>query len=116
MKSRTFVVIACTRKYNPQRKETYYHIEMLDDATGELVITYASEENYNFVNWQNVIDAVQNNSNQLPVLQGVFTFKRDKKSGEITNIVNADSRPRITETVDRETYLQAYNDRYLEDV
>jgi hypothetical protein len=115
MYSRTFVVIDIKRRYNRHRDEVFYAIEMLDDASGQLVKTYASEENYNFCNWKSVIDDWDPMSGQLLVLQGVFLFKRDHETRQLTNIVNADSTPRITECVDRDAYLAAYAQRYLAD-
>jgi hypothetical protein len=113
MYSRTFVVVDVKRRYNKIRDEAYYTIEMLDDTTGELIKTYASEDNYNFCNWKSVIDDWDPISGQLLVLQGVFKFKRDPNTKEFTNVINADSKPRITETVDRDAYLNLFAEKYL---
>lgn len=113
MYSRTLVVTDVKRRYNRHRDEVFYEIEMLDDSTGDLVKTYASEDNYNFCNWKTVIEEHDIHSGQLLVLQGVFTFKRDRATKQISNVVNADSLPRITESVDRDQYLLAYAARYL---
>jgi hypothetical protein len=113
MYSRTLVVVDVKRRYNKIRDEIYYDIDMLDDSTGELLKTYASEDNYNFCNWKSVIDDWDPMSGQLLVLQGFFLFKRDPATKKITNIVNADSKPRITESVDRDAYLNLFAEKYL---
>jgi hypothetical protein len=114
MGARTLMVFDVHARKNKQRDERYYEIEMLDDETGTYVKTYASEDNFNYDNWEPVIRAWQ--PKKLIAIKGIFKFKRDAKTKQFTNIVNADSKPRIEEVYDqsvRDAYLDLYAHKYL---
>ncbi len=114
MNTRTLIVFDIHARKNKIRDERYFEIEMLDDETGEYVKTYASEDNFNFNNWLPVIQTWQPKT--LLAVTGVFKFKRDPKSKELTNIINADSKPHVYDVYDqsvRDQYLQIYAKRYL---
>ena len=114
MTARTLIVFDIHSRKNRQRDERYYEIEMLDDETGAYVKTYASEDNFNFDNWSSVIHTWQPKT--LLAITGVFKFKRDPKTREFTNIINADSKPHVYESYDqtvRDQYLQLYAAKHL---
>jgi hypothetical protein len=108
------IVFDIHARKNKTRDEKYFEIEMLDDETGEYVKTYTGDEYFNFDNWRPVIDAWEPNT--LVAISGIFKFKRDAKSKELTNIVNADSKPHILDTYNqsvRDQYLEVYASKYL---
>lgn len=114
MGARTLMVIDIHARKNHKRDERYYEIEMLDDQTGTYVKTYASEHNFNYDNWEPVIQAWQ--PKKLVAIKGIFKFKRDPKTREFTNIVNADSKPRVEQVYDhsvRDAYLLLYGQKYF---
>lgn len=114
MSARTLMVFNIHARKNKQRNERYYEIEMLDDASGTYLKTYASEDNFNYDNWEPIIRAWQPKT--MVAIRGAFKFKRDPKTQEFTNIVNADSKPRIEDVYDqtvRDAYLDLYASKYL---
>lgn len=113
MTARTLMVFDIHSRKN-KRDERYHEIEMIDDETGEYVKTYATEGMFNFDNWEPVIDSWQPKT--LLAITGVFKFKRDPKTKQFTNIINADSKPHVNESYDqsvRDQYLQLYAERHL---
>jgi hypothetical protein len=114
MNVRTLMIFDIHARKNTKRDERYYEIEMLDDETGTYVKTYTSESNFNYDNWEPVIDAWQPST--MIAIRGVFKFKRDSKTMQFTNIVNADSKPHIDGIYDqsvRDAYLDLYASKYL---
>lgn len=114
MTARTLIVFDIHARKNKDRDERYFEIEMVDDETGAYVKTYASEDNFNFDNWYPVIKTWQPKT--LVAITGVFKFKRNPKSKQLTNIIDADSKPHVYETYDqsvRDQYLQLYASKHL---
>jgi hypothetical protein len=114
MNARRFMIVNIRSRYNKIRDQRYYDIEMLDDETGSFVRTYTCPDYSNWSKWEKIVDAWEPDT--MISITGKFKFKRDKTSGELTNIVNADSMPFIEEIYNetsREIYLNSYAQAYL---
>lgn len=92
-----FWLVDVSRLFSAKNDEFYYRLEFIDDSTGELYKTYVSENNINYRLWSPVIDYWE-----PTVALGLSGVKKTVKPG----ILNADSKPHIIHTVDRDQFME----------
>ena len=100
-------VVNISRRYSKTNNEMYYTIEMVDDASGEYVKTYVSEDNMNMVLWDPIVQTWDDST--AICITGNFKTKRGKE-GE--RLINADCMPKAVERIGREDLLNAVYERY----
>ena len=90
------------RKFSRRNDETYHEIEFIDADTGKLRKTYASEDNFNFSMWEQLINYMVDHPGKAVCIEGEFHCKRGK-----VDVINADVTFGFVEAVDLDEFMNA---------
>ena len=95
------------RKHSYRNDETYHEIEFIDADSGKLRKTYASETNFNFGMWEQLINYMEDHPGKAICIEGEFHCKRGKK-----DIINADVTFGFVDSVDLDEFMNAVEQVY----
>ena len=95
------------RKFSYRNEEHYYEIEFIDNESGRLRKTYASESNFNFEMWEQLIRFMDDHPNTAVCIEGEFHRKRGKK-----DIINADVTFGFVEAENLDDFMNAVEHVY----
>ena len=95
------------RKFSHRNDEHYYEIEFIDNSSGRLRKTYASETNHNFQMWEQLISYMEDHPHKAVCIEGEFHCKRGKK-----DIINADAQFGFVEAQDLDEFMNAVGHVY----
>ena len=86
----TQVAINFKHKYSHNNNEYYYEIDLIDVDSGELCITYISDNNMNYEAWEKLISVMDDKPAHGIGISGNFKYKRNKSKKHNLRIINAD--------------------------
>ena len=92
-----FWLVNVAHLFSYRNDEWYWRLEFIDDATGELLMTYISENNLNYRHWHSIIEEWQ-----PTVALGLGSVRKSVKPG----VLNADCKPAILHEADRDQLMQ----------
>ena len=95
------------RKFSYRNEEHYYEIEFIDNDSGRLRKTYASETNFNFEMWEQLITFMEDHPGKAVCIEGEFHRKRGKK-----DIINADVTFGFVEATDLDDFMNTVESVY----
>lgn len=92
----TLWLVNVNQLFSHRNDEYYWRLEFIDDASGELVKTYISENNINYRHWKHIIELWQ--PTIALALSGV---RKPIKPG----IISADCKPHLIHEADRDQLM-----------
>jgi len=98
---KTLFVVSKSRKWSKKNQEMYNIIEFIDPDTGMLYKTYVSDNNFNFKNWEDLMEIMDLHPDQAIVIEGVF--KPSKRT--TPDVINADSKFKPIANFDRDVLM-----------
>ena len=103
------VAVDWKRKYSKRNHEDYYEIEFIDNETGVLNKTYASDNNFNFRIWEQLINRMEDHPANAVVVYGNFRYVNST-----ANVLNADVKFRFEDEFNRDQFMNVVFDTYYQ--
>ena len=108
-------IVNVVERWSDRNSEEFYEIELIDNETGKMRITYVSESNFNSKPWLQAVKVWQVSRNQAVIITSE-KFKVKKKPNKYGfEIVNADSMFEYVGAVDLDDYMNDMLER-IEDL
>jgi hypothetical protein len=103
------VAVDWKRKYSKRNHEDYYEIEFIDNETGVLNKTYASDNNFNFRIWEQLINHMEDHPANAVAVYGNFRYVNST-----ANVLNADVKFRFEDEFNRDQFMNVVFDTYYQ--
>ena len=98
-------IVNVVERWSDRNSEEFYEIEIIDNDTGKMRITYVSESNFNSKPWLQAVKVWQKIRNQAVIISS-DKFKVKKKPNKYGfEILNADSNFEYEGVVDLDDYM-----------